>query len=297
MRLTTIALVLLFASGCLKQLALKSVADGIAEPGDGFSRDDDPELVRDSLPVLLKSMESLHDSLPQHRGLLLALARGFTSLGAGFVEEDADRVAEKDVAAARVEYARARRLFLRARNYGLDALEILAPGARNAFLNGNAADREAVLARIKREDVALLYWTAAAWGSAVSVSKDNMKLVGELPRVEQLMKRGLALDEAYDEGALHEFYVTWDAAHDDLAGAKQNFDRARALSKGKKLSVLVTYVEAVDIPKQNKKEFLDLLNQAIAFDLDSDPPHRLVNTISQRRAQWLLGRADDLFAE
>ena len=35
----------------------------------------------------------------------------------------------------------------------------------------------------------------------------------------------------------------------------------------------------------------------LKFDVDSDPDHRLVNILAQRRAQWLKSRIADLFAE
>ncbi|HZS42095.1 MAG TPA: TRAP transporter TatT component family protein [Polyangia bacterium] len=288
---------LLSQAGCLKKIALTAVANTIAEPGSGFSRDDDPELVRDALPVLMKTMEQLHEALPQHRALLLAMVRAFTSYGVAFIEEQADRLQESNVEAARVLYARCRRMFLRARGYGLDGLELQQPGFRAAWERAQTPDdRSRALARMTREDVPLLYWTGAAWGSAVGAAKDDMKLVGELPKVEALERRALELDESYEEGAIHEFFITYGGAqHPDEA--KQHLERALALSHHKKLAPLVSYAESVAVTRQDKKEFKRLLEEAAAFDVDSDPDHRLANIIAQRRARWLLSRTDELFAE
>ncbi len=296
MRWVPIALVLL-QTACLKQLALKSLADTIAEPGDTYARDDDPELVRDALPVLMKTMEQLADALPKHEGLLLALARVFTSYGVAFVEEDADRVHEKSVDEARPLYARCKRLFLRARGYGLRGLEVAEPGFGDAYARANDdAARKGALARMKPRDVPLLYWTGAAWGSALASAKDDMKLVGDAPKVEALERRALELDERYEEGAIHEFFIAFQGA-DKPDEAKQHLARALELSQGKKLSPLVSYAETVDVSKQDKKDFTDKLQRVIAFDVDGDPPHRLSNILAQRRARWLLARTDELFAE
>ena len=69
-----------------------------------FVSDDDPELVRSAVPFALKAEESLLSAEPGHRGLLLALARGFTQYAVSFVWQDA--VESADPAAAKDFYTR-----------------------------------------------------------------------------------------------------------------------------------------------------------------------------------------------
>jgi predicted anti-sigma-YlaC factor YlaD len=297
----TVAFVFL-SCGCVKQLALTSVADAMSGSGTTYARDDDPELVRSSLPMVIKVMEQIHDALPKHRGLLVALTRTITSFGVAFVQEDADRLEETDVQAAKVVRARAKRLFLRARAYGLAALDARIPGLGRALTDGNRDERARLLGRATKDDVEALYWTGAAWASAIVSAKDDLKLVGELPQVEELMRRALALDEGADEGSIHEFFVTYDGGRSVAEGggsdkARQHLERALELSHGKKLSPLVSFAEAVDVGGQNRKEFTQLLGRVLAFDVDSDLDHRLVNILAQRRARWLLSRVNDLFAD
>jgi predicted anti-sigma-YlaC factor YlaD len=85
------------------------------------------------------------------------------------------------------------------------------------------------------------------------------------------------------------------AAGDPAARAREHFERAMALSKGTDASPLVALAEAVTIQKQNVKEFESLLNQALAINPDANPDLRLVNTVMQRRARWLLSRETELF--
>ena len=289
---------LLLSAGCLKQIALGSVADSLSASGNGYARDDDPELVRDSIPVIIKLMEQIHEALPKHRDLAVALTRTATSYGVAFIAEDADRVEDKDVQAGKVLRNRAKRMFLRARGYGFDALELSLPGSRAALLGSNREARDAVIARAQKRDVPNLYWLGAAWGEAIANAKDDMQLVGDLPVVAALMKRALALDESWDEGSIHEFFITYDAAQGEgKAAAKKHFERAIELSHNKKLAPYVTYAEAVCVDAQDKKEFVRLLDKVIAFDVDSDPDHRLVNILAQRRARWLMSRISDLFAD
>ena len=49
--------------------------------------------------------------------------------------------------------------------------------------------------------------------------------------------------------------------------------------------------------KQQRHEFDQRLKQALAIDVDEKPEWRLTNLVMQRRAQWLLSREEELFAE
>ena len=62
-------------------------------------------------------------------------------------------------------------------------------------------------------------------------------------------------------------------------------ERALALGSNKKVAPLVSYAAAVSVAAQDKKEFAALLEKALSVDIDADPPHRLANTIAQRRAR------------
>ena len=74
---------LLAAPGC--SLATKMVANTIAAPGDTFTSDDDPELVRRAIPTLLKLQESILASVPKHAPLLLSLCSSYTGYAYAFV--------------------------------------------------------------------------------------------------------------------------------------------------------------------------------------------------------------------
>jgi predicted anti-sigma-YlaC factor YlaD len=82
-----------------------------------------------------------------------------------------------------------------------------------------------------------------------------------------------------------------------LARARDHFDRALALSRGKKVAPYVTWAVVVAIPAQDRKLFDQMLDKALALDVDEEPRFRLVNLISQRRARRLKAAAGDLFLE
>ena len=283
--------------GCsIKRMAVNRVGDALAGGGKTFASDDDPELIKAATPFSLKLMESLLAESPRHEGLLLATASGFTQFSYAFVQSDADETEEQDFTAAEAMRGRARRLYLRARNYGLRGLEVRHQGFDKAI----RANPKAAVAVTTKKDVPLLYWTALSWAAAISLSKDNPDLIAEMPAVEALMDRALALNESFDYGAIHTYFITYEMSRpggtgDPAARARRHFERALALSGGQQAGPMVSYAEAVCVQKQDLKEFQHWLKQALAINPDAKPEWRLANLIMQRRAQWLLSRTDQLF--
>ena len=284
-------------SGCsMKRMAVNKVGDALAGGGTAFTSDDDPELVKAALPFSLKLMESLLAESPRHEGLLLAACSGFTEYAYAFVQQDADELEDKDFTAAEEMRGRARRLYLRAHNYGLRGLEVRHKGFEKA-LRSNATTAVSVATA---RDVSWLYWTALSWAAAISLSKDNPDLIAELPLVEAMMDRALALDESFDHGAIHAYLIIYEMSRtggtgDPAARSRQHFERALALSGGQQAGPMVSFAEAVCVQQQDLKQFESLLHQALAINPDTKPEWRLVNLVMQRRAKWLLARTDQLF--
>lgn len=292
-----LALPLGLASCSIKRWAVRSVADSLTSGTDSFGTDDDPELIRDALPFGLKTMESLLAVVPDHRGLLLSLCQGFTSYSNAFVQSEGDLLVNTDYARATRLHERALGLYLRARGYGLRGLDLRYRGISDSL----KLDPVRAAARIEKRDLPLLYWTAAAWGSAISLGKDRPELLADLPAIRALMERGLALDEAYQGGALHEALILLDALPEAMGGsearARGHFERAVALSRDTKPSPYVTLAQTVSVQKQDRAEFERLLNRALEFDPDQDPSQRLVTIVTLRKARALLDRQDEFFVE
>lgn len=296
---TSMAALALLAAGCsVKRMAVNRFGDALAGGGDVFASDSDPELIRDASPFSLKLLEGVLAENPNHRELLLATARGFCQYARAFVQEDADTLEGHDLAAARQSYLRARGLYLRARDYGLRGLATRHPRFE-ANLRANPAQ---ALKTLSADDVALAFWTAASWGAAISVSKDKPDLIADLPLVEAMLGRTLELDESFGAGAIHTVLIPLEVARGTVPGgpaprARKHFDRSVELSNGQLASPFVTYAEQVCVRQQNRAEFEALLKRAIEVKTDARPESRVENVIMQRRARWLLSRADELFVE
>ena len=82
-------LALMLPACSIKTMAVRSVANTLADPGDVFTRDDDPDLVRDATPFALKLYESLLESVPTHVPLLVATCGSFAQYSYAFIEADA----------------------------------------------------------------------------------------------------------------------------------------------------------------------------------------------------------------
>jgi predicted anti-sigma-YlaC factor YlaD len=289
---------LVAVSGCsLKTMAVKTVANTLSESGDVFSRDEDPELVREAIPFALKLYESLLESVPRHAPLLVATCSGFTQYAYAFVETDAMVLGDERHAEATALRDRALKLYLRARGYCLRAMDVRWRGVGERLL----ADPVAALTRAERADVEMLYWTAASWGAAISLGLDQPELAVDFPVVRALAERALALDETWSKGALHELMISLDSLPEALGGdpkrARQHFERAVALQKGQAPGPYVALATGVSVPERNRGEFEKLLAQALDVDPNADPSMRLATLITQRRARALLAQIDTRFVQ
>ena len=289
----------LILPGCsFKQFAVNRLGDALATGSSVYAIDDDPELVGAALPFGLKTIEGLLLQSPHHKELLLAATSGFTQYAYAFVQTRADFVEDSDLAQATALRKQAGHLYCRALGYGMRGLEEVQPGVHTSL----RADPSAALTRFRKANVAQLYWTAMAWGAAIALNKTDTELGADLPQVEVLMRRALELDEGYDLGAIHDFFIAYEGGRPAAAGgsverARASLGRALQLSKGRRAAPLVSFAETVDVGLQNRAEFVKLLNQALAIDVNALPEQRLANVIAQRRAQWLLARMDRLFVE
>ena len=284
------------ACSIIKKAAIKNVASTLAAPGDTFTSDNDPELIRRAIPFALKMYESLLVSIPKHEPLLIATCSGYTGYAFAFVETDADLLSEDqhhdEIKALRNE---AVTLYLRAKDHCMRAMEVRFAGITKALLDNPIE----ALKRVKdKDDIPLLYWTAASWGSAMSLRKDP-DLVIDFPVVRALAERALALNDAWGDGSLHELMLTLDAQGEAFggseAGARKHFARAVELQHGLSAGPYVGLAMGIEYPKGDRAQFEKLLTEAIAIDPDKQKSIRLVNIITQRRARALMDRIDELF--
>lgn len=291
--------VTILATGCsFRRMAVHTIGKTMAENGGVFASDDDIELVGAAVPFGLKLYESLLSTAPDNRDLLLAAASGFTQYAYAFVQEEADRIDATDLARARHLRARAHKLYVRGRDYALRGLDVAHPG----FTTLLHQDTAAALALTTADDVPFLYWAGASWAAALAMAKQDLTLVATLPTAAALVQQVLRLDETFDYGAAHEFFIAYEASRPEAMGgsitrAREHYQHALEISGGVRASVHITLAETVSVQEQNLTEFRALLAAALAVNADTVPELRLANTLAHRRARWLQSRIPDLFIE
>lgn len=290
---------LLLSPGCsIRRFAVNRVGDALASGVSVYANDDDPELVREALPFGLKTMEGLLAESPRNEHLLVAAAAGFTQYSYAFIQSEADFVEVSDVARAAALRERAAKLDRRALSYGLRALDVRHAG----FAERLRQDPRRALADMNKNDVPALYWTAAAWGAAISAAKNDPELTADQSLVDALMRRARELDDCFNLGAIHDFFIVYEGGRPAAGGgsverARRSLEDALRCSKGRRAAPLVSFAETVSVASQDRAEFHRLLEEALAIDVNAEPDQRLANLIAQKRARWLLSRESELFLE
>ena len=276
-------------------MAVNAIVPTLANP-DVYRSEEDPELVRDALPFLLITIESILETSPEQDQALVFACTGFTLYANAFIQLDADLAElEGDYESELSLRDRTWRFYVRARDYCLRSLELKYEGIEE----GLRQDPEVALVVTDVEDVEVLFLLSAAWGLAISNALDQPALVADLPAVRALLARALELDEDYDRGSIHSALITIEALPEYLGGsperAREHFERAVDLSDGLDVAPFVAFAAGVSMPAADRAEFTRLLEQALAIDPDEDTSMRLLNLVNQKRARMLLDHIDDLF--
>jgi len=299
-RLAPLFVAFVLLAGCsVRKYAINKLGDSLASGGGTtWSGDNDPELIGDALPFSLKLIESLLAETPDHQGLLFAASSGYTQYSYVYLQLPAEQIEPTDISKATALRDRSRNLYFRARDYGLHGLD-----SRHKNFSATFKDNPAEAVKVANaKDVPLLYWTAASWGAAISISKDHPDIVADQPKVEALIDRAYQLNPDFNHGAIDMFLISYEGARQGTQGdfvgrCKPHFDRAVRLTDGQMASPYVSWAENIDVQKQNRAEFESMLKKALAVDPNSRIEWRLSNIVMQRRALWLLSREDDLFLE
>lgn len=286
--------------GCsVKQFAIKQVGSALASSAGGaFAAESDPEFAGQAVPFSLKLIETLIWEQPNNDELLLAAAGGFTQYAFVWVQQPADFIEADDFAAAQHGHLRARNFYLRAHDYAMRGLAARHEGFAEAF----ARDPAAAVAALRRDDVPLMYWASMSLGAAISLGKTEPGLVARQPQVEALIDRAVALDPGWGDGAVREFLMSYELARpgagaEGVRKARALFEQIIAETQGRSASPFVTFAESVCVQQQNRTEFKQLLERALAIDVTRTEKNRLANVVMQERARWLLSRIDELFLE
>jgi hypothetical protein len=276
-------------SGCaIRPFVVDQTAQALST--QPMSSEDDLQLAREASAFYLKFSESILKETPGHLKLAESVSAGFTQYAYAFVAFDAEKIDAKNPKAAADMRERAARLYARAHRHAMVALERSHPGFSDALRKPDAKNP----LQLTKAQVPLAYWAAASLGGWISMSKDDPDLVADLPLSMRLAELAWQTDPTYGQGALASLMGTLEAAKvgGSRPKAQAYFDQAIAFGQGKEAGPLVAKAESVALPAEDRKQFEQLLQQALAI---SQAHRSLQNEVMRERAQWLLSSVDELF--
>jgi len=272
---------LVSAAGC-SSLASSAAGDLAGDLSAAILNQDDPELVRESLPAYLLLLDSLAASPDATPAVLGAAARLYAAYAVVFVADP----------------SRAATLAARARTYGWRAA--CAAGPVTCDLKGAAyVDLPALLGQVKPAQADALYSAAVGSLAYVRTHSEDWQALADLPRIEAVLKRLLDIGSPAEAGTVNSYLgILLTLRPAALGGQPEQgrayFEKALELTGGRDLSVLVDFARSYARLVYDRELHDALLKQALAADPRQEG-YTLLNTLAQKQASELLASANDYF--
>lgn len=242
----------------------------------------DPQLVADGAPSYLLVTDALIAADPDDAERLSQGALLYSFYGATFVADE----------------TRSRTLAARARGYAERALceeNELWCGLTRVPLD----QFERRLGAIDADELPLLYSASVSWLYDIKSNSGDWAALADLPKVELLLSRLLAIDETYEHGSLH-FYLGLlktlrpQSLGGDPDGGRDHLLRAIEISAGRDLGFRVELAASYARLIYDRELHDKTLQEVLAADVEA-PGLTLSNVLAKRRAAALLQSANDYF--
>ncbi len=273
-----LALLLFGLAGCAS-MATRGLAQSLSQ---AIINHDDPETVRAGAPAYLLLLDGFINESPDDADLLIAGARLNGAYATVFVE-DPERA--RHLAGKAVAYA-GRALCLR-------HPQVCAQEQRpyDEFVP--------LLAAMTQSDVPALYTYATAWAGSILIRRSEWDAVADLPKVEAIFERVVALDEGYDRGQAHLYLAVMRTQLPPALGGRPergraHFERAIALSKGRNLMAKVEFAKRYARLVFDQAMHDRLLREVLEAD-PHEPGLTLSNTLARQLARQLLATSAEYF--
>ncbi len=274
----------LLLQGCIQTMAIRTMG-GIMDYGlEAFNEEGDLRLAEGALASNLKLVEALIKGDPQNTKLLLMASQGFSAYALAFAEDDS--------------IERAGVFYLRARDY---AMRVLTQNRKiSKALDKDLAAFQGALATLTKDDVPAVFWTAFGWGSYINITRSDVGVVADLPKVIAMMEFVRQTEPTFYHGGPYLILGSIEGSMPQVLGgkpekAKEYFERAIAVNGGKFLLTYVYYAKTYAVQTQNQELFESLLKKVDDASPDILPEARLSNAIAKKKARLLRDHVNDLF--
>ncbi|MBU1566560.1 MAG: TRAP transporter TatT component family protein [Proteobacteria bacterium] len=253
------------------------ITSTVIKPAVGnLQQQQDIELVCEGAPAYLLMLDSMLVSSPENQDLLLTATQSYSAYATaleecGGTDQRIDAIATK------------------ARFYGTNLLRTLLPlDSKRADIN---FDKN--LAELTAGDVPKAFWGASGWLTWILRQKGSPKAIADIVLIEKIMARLLVLDESFQGGSVHLFFGAYHAAKPEMLGGRpdlsaSHFNKALAISKRRFLLTHTTFAATLARMTMDRDLHDRLLQEVLAFPLESAPEFGLSNQIAVNRAKRLL---------
>ncbi len=245
---------------------------------------DDPETVRAGAPAYLLLIDGFIADNPDDERTLLAGARLYSAYATIFADDK----------------ERAIHMAQKARDYARRAICRHYPHVCEK--EGAPYDKFVpVLYEVQSDGLEALYVYATTWAARIQVDSSDWIAVADLPKVEAVLRRVVAMDDNYANGQAHLYLAVLNTLLPPALGGrpevgKAQFEKAIAISQGKDLMV------KVEMARRYARMVYDReLHDRLLQDVLQADPHvpglTLGNVLAQQQAKQLLETSSAYFAE
>lgn len=253
--------------------------------GKAILDNEDPDTVRDGLPAYLLLLDSLvagqQAGAAGNASTLLAAARLNGAYAGNFTSDDPER---------------SRRLAAKALAYARRGVCLTDPVLCTAL----DRDQDHFAAAVAADaDIASLYVLGSAWAGYVQANSDDFEALADLPRVQALFERVVALDPGHDQGQAFVYLGVLHSLRPEAVGGKPElgrkyFEQAIALSAGRNLYAKALMAQHYARLVYDQALHDRLLAEVLAADPKA-PGLTLANTLAQALARKLQASGKDYF--
>ena len=293
---------MLFMSCSVNKMTARIMTKSLEGAQTVFTSDDDPELVGDALPLVLKLYEVMLESDPENDELCSTAGESFVTYANIYIHTPAGMLDYSEWEKQAKMYERAKNMYLRGSRYALRSLDLRHKGFAQALYEDRIDE---MLEDLEEEDVKDLYWYGMGIMGALSIDITDPHIAPMRKNAVTLLEKGFEINSSFNQGAFHDFFMQYYASLPEGMGggldiAEKHFKKAVELSEGKKATPYVSYALNVCTKKDDEnqsgvKEFKNVLEKALSIDENEVPENRLENIIFKRKAKWLLDNIGDYF--
>lgn len=267
----------LFCLACGLSACAGLITGTVIKPAIGnLQQQQDIDLVCEGAPAYLLMLDSMLVSSPENVDLLLTASQSYSAYTTALEECGGSEDRINAMAA-------------KAGAYGKKLLQSMLP----LDGKGQHQDFDRQLKKLTAGDVPEVFWGTSGWLTWVLRQKGSPGAIADIVLIEKIMARVLELDETFQGGSVHLFYGAYHAAKPEMLGGRpdlsaRHFQSALAISKRRFLLVHTTYAATLARMTMDEQLHDGLLNEVLAFPLESAPEFGLSNRIAVNRAKRLL---------